>query len=116
MSTMKRVGVMATIFLLMGQVWAGGYTKLASIESVEIIRGQGFEVRGKFGNPANCSSPDTIFFPKVHPQYEQLLSVVMTAFVSGKRIQAYIHSCVEYGWHGGTFNQLDGAGALIVRA
>lgn len=48
-------------------VYAGGWTATAAAEHVEIIRAQGFEIKGSFGNPSECTVGDTIFVSVDHP-------------------------------------------------
>ena len=95
-------------------VYAGGWTATAAVEHVEIIRAQGFEIKGSFGNPSECTVGDTIFVSVDHPQYDQLLSVALAAFMGGKKLRIYSHQCINYGWHGGTFNELTASGSMYL--
>ena len=95
-------------------VFAGGWTTTAPVEHVEIIRGQGFEIKGGFGNPSNCTVSDKVFVSINHPQYQQLLSVSLAAFMGSKKLRIYSHQCIDYGWHGGTHNELTGAGSMYL--
>ena len=94
---------------------AGGWTNTASVVDIEIIRGQGFQITGNFGNPSECTAGNTIFIALNHPQYDQLLSVAMSAFMGNKRLRIYSHQCANYGWHGGTYNELTADGAMYIR-
>lgn len=110
---------MKSIFLLSvicssSIVYAGGWTATAPVEHVEIIRGQGFQVKGGFGNPSGCTASDAIFVSVNHPQYDHLLSVSLAAFMGGKKLRIYSHQCANYGWHGGTYNELTGAGSMYL--
>ena len=107
--------LLIAIFITSMPAYAGGWTKTASVIDIEIIRAQGFQIRGEFGNPSECSNANSIFVAVDHPQYEHILSVAMTAFMGNKKLQAYSHKCVEYGWHGGSYNQLTGAGSLYLK-
>jgi hypothetical protein len=94
--------------------YGGGWTSTAPVDHVEIIRGQGFQINASFGNPSSCSVPNSIFVSINHPQYDQLLSVSLAAFMGGKKLRIYSHQCVSYGWHGGTYNELTGAGSMYL--
>jgi len=91
-----------------------GWTKTAEIKHIEVIRGQGFQMQGTFGNPAECTVANHIFIPINHPQYDELYSLAMVAFTSNYKIRGYIHTCIEYGWHGGSYNQLSSSGSLYI--
>lgn len=93
---------------------AAGWTSVASVEHVEVIRAQGFEVKGAFGNPSNCETGDSVFVSIEHPQYDQLLSVALAAFMGNKKLRIYSHQCVNYGWHGGTYNELISHGSMYL--
>jgi hypothetical protein len=45
---------------------------------------------------------------------DQLLSVALAAFMGGKKLRVYSHQCASYGWHGGTYNELTGAGSMYL--
>ncbi len=111
---MKKL-LLSALFLFSNNVFAGGWTNTAAVVDVEIIRDQGFQISGSFGNPSECSTSNTIFVATDHPQYDQLLSLTLTAFTSGKRLRIYSHTCINYGWHGGTYNQLTSAGAMYIK-
>ncbi len=101
--------------LFSATVAAEGWTSTSRVSSVEIIRDQGFEVKGAFGNPSACQRGDTIFVSINHPQYAELFSTAMAAFSNGKRLKMYSHQCVSYGWHRGNYNELTAAGAMFMR-
>ena len=111
---MKKI-IIGFIAVIMTQaVFAGGWTLTSEINHIEIIRGQGFQLQGDFGNPASCTGSNYIYIPIAHPQYDQLYSSAMIAFTSNKKVRAYLHTCTAYGWHGGTFGTLNGAGSLYI--
>lgn len=107
-----------TIFVLLAIysscLYAAGWTNTASVEHVEVIRAQGFEIKGTFGNPSNCEVGDSVFVSIEHPQYDQLLSVALAAFMGNKKLRIYSHQCVNYGWHGGTHNELISHGSMYL--
>jgi len=103
-----------TIFIFSSTTFAAGWTTTSPVDHVEIIRGQGFEIKGDFGNPSSCTAANTVFVAINHPQYDQLLSMSLSAFMGGKKLRIYSHRCVDYGWHGGTYNELTGAGSMYL--
>lgn len=110
---------MKSIFLILilsfsSAVFARGWTAIAPVDRIEIIRSQGFEVRGAFGNPSSCDKQDRVFVSISHPQYEQLLSVSLAAYMGGKKLRIYSHQCITYGWNGGSHNELTGSGAMYI--
>jgi hypothetical protein len=108
-----------TVLFLSAVANAGGWTTYGedsgSVEFVEVVRAQGFLVKGKFGDPAECGTLDHLWVGADHPQYDQLYSTALAAFMSGKKIQAYAHTCTEIGWHGGSYNTLTGAGSMYIK-
>ena len=102
-------------------VCAGGWTSYeasgdqGSIDYVEVVRAQGFMVIGKLGNPAGCTRVNYLWVSINHPQYDQLYSTVLAAFMGGKKIHAYASTCSEIGWHSGSFNTLTSSGALYIK-
>ena len=121
MKNIKKTVITIALLVCSAAVIAGGWTTYSAssnagkIEWVEVVRAQGFLVSGDFGNPANCEVAGRIWVPIDHPQYDQLYSMVLTAFTSGKKIQAHAAECTAIGWHGGTYNTLTGAGAMYLR-
>lgn len=112
---MKKIIIILTLLFISEAVLsAHGSTSYAVPTKLEVVRGQGFMVFGDFGNPGECSTSNTIWVPIEHPQYDQLYSTALTAFTANKKIQAYIHSCVNMGWHGGTQNTLSAPGAMYL--
>jgi hypothetical protein len=111
---MKKLSLIL-IAAICGNAYAGGWTARATVSHIEIIRGQGFQINGAFGNPSECTQPNAVFVAVAHPQYDQLLSLAMTAFMGEKKLQMYSHECVEYGWHGGSYNELKSYGAMYLR-
>ncbi|WNO07959.1 hypothetical protein [Teredinibacter sp. KSP-S5-2] len=111
---MKYIWLCLTLFVS-NLSFANGYTNTANVVDLEIIRAQGFQLRGEFGNPSNCTVTNTVFISVQHPQYERLLSVALAAYMSGKKLQIYSHQCTEYGWHGGTHNELTSAGSMYLK-
>lgn len=110
-----------TVLCLIGSanpVQAKGWFTPAVPTNIEVARGQGFFVTGPFGNPTNggaaCDVTDAFWVAITHPQYELLYSTVVTALVSGKQIKGYAHECTAPGWHGGTYNEVNGAGSLYL--
>ena len=106
----------ACIFVFSFSANAGGWTADATIERVEIVRDQGFMVFGTFGNPSECTATDALWIPISHTQYEQLYSTALSAFIGGKKLKAYAHTCSEIGWHGGSYNTLSNSGAMYIKS
>ena len=110
-----------SMLILPNIVSAGGWTTYhkdddrGSVEFVEIVRAQGFLIKGKLGDPAGCGTADHLWVAMDHPQYDQLYSTALAAFMSGNKIHAYAHNCTEIGWHGGSYNTLTSSGAMYLK-
>lgn len=109
--------LLITLVLLSPLSYAGGFTQFATPTKIDIERGGGFMVYGAFGNPGGCTVPDRLYVKKDHSQYDKIYATVLAAFMSGKRVQAYAHSCAPVGWYSvesTTYNTLDPWGVLNI--
>lgn len=111
---------LAFLFSLVASVAnAGGWSNEAVPTRVDIERDSGFMIYGAFGNGGSCVVPDQIYVQRAHPQYKEIYATVLAAFMSGKKVQAYIHECKSVGWYAvpeTTFNNLTPSGALNIMA
>ena len=107
--------LIAVLFSLSSSAFAGGMSNLAIPDRIDTVRGNGFMVYGAFGNPGNCTTTNKIFIDKGHPQYQEVYSTVLAAFMGGKKVQIYVHSCGPVGWYSmptTTYNIMGPAAAL----
>lgn len=94
---------------------APGWTESAPPSAVETVRSQGILILGAYGNPGTaCTNPDAIWVSETHPQYQAIIASATTAVATGLKLRAYVHNCTAIGWHGGTFNELTGDGAIFL--
>lgn len=97
---------------------AGGWTTanghVGNVEFIEIVRAQGFLIKGDFHDAAGCNKGGYLWVDIAHPQYEQVYATALAAFMGGKKINAYASTCTAIGWHGGQYNTLTGSGALYL--
>lgn len=112
---MKTKTILFLLFILSPVVFSGGWTNEATINELEIIRGQGFQMTGTFGNPSQCQHGNSVFVSINHPQYNHILAFAMSAYLSQKKVKIYSHKCIAYGWHGGDYNELTGAGSIYLK-
>lgn len=108
--------MIASIIISSPAMAAGGWTNNEVPIKIEIVRDDGFMIFGAFGNPGSnpCSRSDTIWVPREHPQYAELLSTALAAFAGQFKLQAYVHNCVDIGWHAGEYNTIAPNGALYI--
>ena len=95
--------------------FAAGWTSSAVPTRVDIERGNGLMVYGAFGNPGNCTTTNKFYVLKSHPQYQQIHATVLAAFMAGKKVDVYIHTCQPVPWYSvpsTTYNTMDGLSAL----
>lgn len=113
---MKSILVFLIIFP--AAVIAGDWTSYAVPTKIDIERGNGFMFYGEYGNPEECTTENRIYVEIDHPQYKEIYSTVLAAFISGKAVRAYIHECGTVGWYAAsptTFNILTPGGALDIK-
>ncbi|MEY8213230.1 MAG: hypothetical protein RPR97_01965, partial [Colwellia sp.] len=85
---------------------------------IDIERGNGFMIYGEFGNPGGCTISDRVYVKSDHPQYKEIYSMVLAAYMAGKRVQPYVNDCLTAGWYvvpSTTFNTLTASGSLNIR-
>lgn len=113
----SKQGILAIILSTIAGVAnaAPGWTESAPPSAVETVRSQGILILGAYGNPGTaCTNPDAIWVSETHPQYEAIIASATTAVATGLKLRAYVHTCATIGWHGGTFNELTGDGAIFL--
>ena len=94
-----KFSVTLLLFFMSCQSIAGGWSNAATPTRIDIERGGGLMIYGGFGNPGNCVVSGRIYIEIDHPQYEQVYAMVLMAYASGKKIQAYSHHCKPVGWY-----------------
>ncbi len=113
----KKTLVIALLIVCHDLYGAGHGRSVAAVPSrIDNIGSQGFLIRGQFGNPGTCTTSDSIFISNGHAQFDRLYSTVLAAFMAAKKIQIYVHSCVEIPWLSGSsadYNQLTGGDLII---
>ncbi|WP_230390678.1 hypothetical protein [Reinekea sp. G2M2-21] len=112
--TLKNSVFVAVLFASC-HVMAGGWATAAIPTRIDIERGNGFMIYGSFGNAGGCSQSNKVFVKIDHPQYDAIYSTVLAAYMAGKKVQPYIHTCEPVTWYAvptTTFNILSSSGAL----
>ena len=97
--------------------FAGSWATPAVPTRIDVERGNGFMIYGQFGNAGNCSIANKVYVKIDHPQYKELYSTVLAAYMAGKRVQPYINSCITASWYvapSTTFNTLTSGGSLNI--
>lgn len=108
----------ATFFAFNQDSYARGWASAAVPTHIEIERGGGFMVLGAFGNAGNCSKTGSFYVKSDHPQYDKLYATVLAAYMAGKKVKPYIHSCEPVTWHAVssvTYNTMTRYGALYIQ-
>ncbi|BCL70152.1 hypothetical protein VNTUMSATTG_20890 [Vibrio nigripulchritudo] len=97
---------------------SGGRTTAAVPTKIDTTGAHtGFMIWGAFGNPAGCTKTNAVWVKGEHPQYNKLYSTALAAFMAGKKIRIYVHSCETVGWYvttDHTFNVLGPSGDLQI--
>ena len=98
--------------------YAGGFSQIGVPTRVDMVGTLGFMVFGNFGNPGECTIADSFYVLSSHPEYKELYSTVLAAYMGGKNIQVYIHECNAVTWYAvatTTFNTMTSSGVLTIR-
>lgn len=117
---MKKIILLTSCICMLYSTFAisGGRTSPAVPTKIDTIGvHNGFMIWGAFGNPAVCTEANAIWVKGEHPQYDKIYSTVLAAFMAGKNISAYAHSCETVGWYttpDHTFNVLGLSGDLQI--
>ena len=118
---MKNIDALKFLFLLLFSSVAisGGRTTPAVPTKIDTVGvHSGFMIWGAFGNPAGCTKPDAIWVKGEHSQYDKIYSTALAAFMAGKKVNAYAHSCEPVGWYSTadvTYNVLGPSGDLQIQ-
>ncbi len=79
--------------------YSADYSGAGVPEIVRIVSNVGFRVSsGDFGNPEDCGIPNQIVVPQDHPQYSEIYSTVLAAYMAKKKIRFYVNSCQVHSW------------------
>lgn len=99
---------------------AGGFTNAAVPLGIDLVQAgsAGFMLHGLFGNPSGCTVTDQIFVEAGHPQYKEIYSTVLAAYMAGKKVIVYSHTCKPGPWYSvnsTTYNTMENSGSLYIR-
>ena len=97
--------------------FSGSWSTAAVPTGIDIERSHGFMIYGSFGNKGGCTKTDMVFVQKSHPQYSEIYSAVLAAYMSGKKVMPYVNECLTNSWYvtsDQTFNTLTSGGTLKV--
>ncbi|ACA85775.1 hypothetical protein [Shewanella woodyi] len=119
MNKTRLVLIFASLFisLVSFNSYAGGWATPAVPTHIEIERGGGFLVVGAFGNAGTCTKGDKFYVKIDHPQYDKIYATVLAAYMAGKKVRPYIHTCAPVTWHSTTavtYNIMTRSGALYI--
>jgi hypothetical protein len=100
-------------------VFAGGFTNAAVPTRIDLVQAgsAGFMVFGEFGNVSNCTVSNQFYVEIGHPQYNQIYSTVLAAFMAGKKIWVYSHACKPVPWYTVntvTYNTMEPSGSIQI--
>lgn len=80
---------------------AGGWLNPGVPTRIDLVGTNGIMVFGAFGG-AGCSRADQFFISSTVPWYKDAYSMILAAYMSGKKIRAYSHTCKPVGWYSTT--------------
>ncbi|MET1257581.1 DUF5992 family protein, partial [Aliikangiella maris] len=114
-----RIILLSFLIFISIHVKAGDFLTAAVPTGIDIVQAgnTGFMIYGQFGNKG-CTTSNSVFVKLEHPQYAQIYSTALAAFMAGKKIQAYTHGCEAVGWYSNasiTYNVLGPSGSLYLR-
>jgi hypothetical protein len=107
------------LFLTSLSVFAGGFTDAAVPTRIDLVQAgsAGFMVYGHFRNVSSCSVSNQFYVEIGHPQYNQIYSTVLAAFMAGKKIWIYSHACKPVPWYTVdtvTYNTMEPSGSIQI--
>lgn len=95
---MKLIYVILILFVS-GQAYSASYSEAGVPSLVRIVSDVGFRVSSDgFGNPEDCGIPNQIVVELDHPQYKEIYSTVLAAYMAKKKVRFYVNSCKVHGW------------------
>ena len=108
--------VVSILFLLLPAttVEASGWATPGYVEKIEVVRGDGLVVFGSFDNVNGCTATTGFWVKLDHPQYDEIYALMLTAMTTRLRVQPHLRGCEAIGWHGGTWNVVNGTSAVYL--
>jgi hypothetical protein len=108
----KFLSLLGLLFVMNGA--HAQFTQFAVPTKIELHTSTGFLVYGDFGSPVGCTVPNVIFVSINHSQYKQAYATVLSAYLTKKKVYAYIHSCETLGFYSSstTVNSLHPGGVF----
>jgi len=100
---MKKVIITILIVITSSNIFAAGYSNPAVPEFVELVSG-GVLVKGDFGDPNNCGRSNEFFYLGTEPNFDAVLSILLTALTTKKEIRFYSNTCHQVSFHHATAN------------
>ncbi len=99
------------IFLMMsGVANAGGSFSATQITKLGFQTG-GLYIYGNWANKNGCSHTDAVVLPKSDSNFDNAYSLIMAAYISGKKISGYSDGCHSH--DGKTYNTIRGHKYLV---
>ncbi|MET1257047.1 hypothetical protein [Aliikangiella maris] len=104
--------VVVSIFIFSSVSVAGGGLQPNKITKVAFQTGGFFLYADNWPNPNECTRSDAIVLKSSDSNYDKAYSLLLAAYMSGKKVSGYSDGCVEF--DGQTFNSIRGFKYLVV--
>ena len=94
-------------------VFARGSLTANTITRVAFQTGGFFLYAENWPNPNDCTRSDAIVLKDTDSNYDKAYSLLLSAYMSGKKVSGYSDDCVEF--DGQTYNSIRGYKYLLVQ-
>ena len=98
--------------LLANYSYAAGPIDRDSIDFVAFQSGGFFLYADGWGNPNSCTRSNAVVLLDSDPNYDKAYSLILAAYMSGKKVQGYSNGCTEF--DGQTYNTIRGYKYLVI--
>lgn len=94
------------------EVQAGGALSAQKIDKLAFQTGGLFIYAANWSNPNSCTRSNAIVLLETDPNYDKAYSLILAAYMSGKKLSGYSDRCTEF--DGQTYNTIRGFKYLVV--
>lgn len=112
MKTIRHLLLCSSAIWFASQAQAGGGLPANKVDALAFQTGGLFIYAANWSNPNSCTRSNAIVLLETDPNYDKAYSLILAAYMSGKKLSGYSDNCTEF--DGQTYNTIRGFKYLVV--
>ncbi|MGP9802148.1 hypothetical protein [Rheinheimera sp. NSM] len=104
--------ILAMLGVISSAADAGGSLPANAINKLAFQTGGLFIYASNWGNPNSCARNMAVVLLDNDPNYDKAYSLILAAYMSGKKVSGYSDGCTEFDGH--TYNTIRGYKYLVI--